>query len=89
LPAHFKLADGRWLAAVPAAEWPELDEERRGRVGVGPYVLREWKYGERMAFAANPFYYRGQPATPNLIVRFIPQDDTAQALLAGQMNVLA
>ncbi len=89
LPAHQRLADGRWLAEVPAAEWPDLDEVRRGLMGVGPYVLKEWTYGERMVFAANPFYYRSAPATPNLVVHFIPQGQTASDLLAGKVDVLA
>jgi ABC-type transport system substrate-binding protein len=42
-----------------------------------------------MRFEANPYYFLGTPATPNLIVRFIETpEQAAQLLLAGEVDVL-
>jgi len=89
-PAHQVLSDGRRLAEVPASQWGNYAEVSQRPLGVGPYVLKEWTYGQRMVFTANPFYFQGPPATPNLIVRFIMMPEAAVgALIAGELDLLS
>ena len=89
LPAHQVVSDGRKLADVPASEWNYLDEVMRNPLGAGPYVLSHWEYGKEMFFTANPYYYQGQPATPNIAVRiFNTPEQAIAALAAGEVDVL-
>ena len=87
-PAHMVLSDGRRLADVPASQWLSLPEVTSTPLGVGPYVVKEWEYGRRIVLTANPHYYAGPPATPNIIVRFVEQDQIMSALRSGEIDVL-
>jgi ABC-type transport system substrate-binding protein len=87
-PAHRVLSDGRTLADVPAAEWTTLPEIAENPIGVGPYVLTEWVKGEKMVFAANPYYYGGAPKTPNLVIAFITPENAEAQLIGGQVDLL-
>jgi len=87
-PAHRVLSDGRTLADVPASEWTTLPEIAENPIGVGPYVLTEWVRGEKMVFAANPYYYAGAPKTPNLIIAFITPENAEAQLIGGQVDIL-
>jgi ABC-type transport system substrate-binding protein len=91
IPAHQILKDGRRLADVPPSEWGALEELTLSPLGIGPYVLKQWDRNGvgSMRFEANPYYFLGTPATPNLIVRFIETpEQAAQLLLAGEVDVL-
>lgn len=85
LPAHFVLPDGRTLAKA-AQDLQTLSLTHMP--GAGPYSLKSWSYGQEMVLRANPYYVSGAPLTGEIRVRFIPQMDTAQALLKGQVDVL-
>jgi len=87
-PAHRVLSDGRTLADVPASEWTTLPEIAENPIGVGPYVLTEWVKGEKMVFAANPYYYGGAPKTPNLVIAFITPENAEAQLIGGQVDLL-
>jgi ABC-type transport system substrate-binding protein len=87
-PAHRVLSDGRTLADVPAAEWTTLPEIAENPIGVGPYVLTEWVKGERMVFEANPYYYGGEPKTPNIVISFITPENAEAQLIGGQVDIL-
>jgi ABC-type transport system substrate-binding protein len=44
-----------------------------------------------MVFAANPHYYQGPPATPNIVVRFVWYKNpkwVAELLTAGEIDVV-
>jgi len=46
-------------------------------VGSGPFMLVEWKKGEELVMRANPYYYeKGLPKTPELRIRYIPDDNS-------------
>lgn len=46
-------------------------------VGSGPYALVEWKKGEELVMRANTHYHeKGLPKTPELHLRYIPDDNT-------------
>ncbi len=50
-------------------------------VGDGPYRFRSWKRGEGLRYAANPRYWRGLPAVPELVIRSVPNPSTNLLLL--------
>jgi ABC-type transport system substrate-binding protein len=88
VPAHQITRDGRKLGDVPFSQWDGLDEVHHRPLGVGPYMIKEWVYGERIVLEANPHYFRGTPATPNIIVKFLRRDQIFDALLAGEVDIL-
>lgn len=88
-PAHQVLSDGRTLADVPAKEWTTLPEIAEAPIDTGPYMITEWVKGQSMTFAANPFFYKGAPKTPNMIIKFVADTNQAVAqLLTGDVDVL-
>jgi len=73
-----------WNTATPPAEI----------VGTGPFVLREFKPGERLVFDRNPMYWRtgpdGQklPYLDRLVLQFIPEQNAELlALQAGTTDL--
>ncbi len=61
-------------------------------VGDGPYRFVSWTRGEGLRYAANPRYWRGEPAVATLTIRTIPDPSTNLLLLrAGDLdwNLLA
>ncbi|MEK7276346.1 MAG: ABC transporter substrate-binding protein [Chloroflexota bacterium] len=88
-PSHLVLADGRTLADVPAAEWTTVPEIAETPIDTGPYMLTGWVKGQSMTFTANPFFYKGAPKTPNMIIKFVADTNQAVAqLLTGDVDVL-
>jgi len=88
-PAHQVISDGRTLADVPAAEWATLPEISESPLGAGPYMITEWVKGQSMTFEANPFFWKGAPKTPKVVIQFIPDTNQAVAqLLTGEVDVL-
>lgn len=79
---------GKTLADVPAKDWATLPEIAERPIGVGPYVLKEWVKGEKMVFEANPFYYKGEPQTRNLVIAIITPENAEAQLLGGQVDIL-
>ncbi len=74
LPSHQQLPDGRRLADVPAAEWTAHPEIMHGLLGVGPYFVKSWDYGQGVVLEANPHYYRGLPAIRRIEIQYLPID---------------
>jgi ABC-type transport system substrate-binding protein len=88
-PSQRVLSDGRRLEEVPPAEWPNLPEIILSPIGLGPYRLISWEFGQRMTFAANPYFVLGAPRTPNIEIRFIGDSSAAvDQLLDGSVHVL-
>lgn len=83
-PAPFFLSEG--LAGyyiMPEHVWQDQEpvsgelNQFQGMVGNGAYILEEIVPGESYTFSANPDYYRGAPAVPNLIAKVV-KDRTQQ-----------
>ena len=88
-PSHRVLSDGRVLADVPASEWTTLPEVAESPIDTGPYMITGWEKGQSMTFEANPNFYKGAPATPNVIIKFVADTNQAVAqLLTGDVDVL-
>jgi ABC-type transport system substrate-binding protein len=79
---------GKTLAEVPAKDWATLPEIAEKPMDVGPYVLKEWVKGEKMVFEANPYWVKGAPKTPNIVISFITAENAEAQLLSGQVDVL-
>jgi ABC-type transport system substrate-binding protein len=79
---------GKTLAEVPAKDWATLPEIAENPIGVGPYVIKEWTKGEKMVFEANPYFYKGEPKTKNIIISFITPENAEAQLLGGQVDIL-
>ena len=83
LPAHILRAE------VPLAR---AAFNAAPNVGDGPFRFLFWHRGEGLAYVANPRYWRGRPAVPNLAIRMIPDPSTNLLLLrSGSLdwNLLA
>jgi ABC-type transport system substrate-binding protein len=72
---YFKYLLAMPYAAVVAREAVEYygEEFLNNPVGTGPYVLKEWRRGLRLAFARNPKYHHG----------FYPSEGSAEDSAAG------
>ena len=46
----------------------------------GPYKLTEWQSGQSITLEANDNYWGEAPKTERIVIRFIPQEEQAQAL---------
>ncbi|MGQ0603033.1 MAG: ABC transporter substrate-binding protein [Anaerolineales bacterium] len=88
LPAHQIIGDGRRLVDVSPTEWGTLREVNAYPLGVGPYRMVKWEFGKEMVLEANPHYFAGPPATPNIIVKFLEHEAVIDALLASEVDVL-
>ncbi|MEW6093037.1 MAG: ABC transporter substrate-binding protein [Chloroflexota bacterium] len=88
-PSHRVLSDGRVLADVPASEWATLPEIAEDPMGWGPYQLVEWVKGEKLVYAANPYWVFGTPATPNFVIQIITAEAAETLLLGGEVDMLA
>lgn len=65
-------------------------EDLAAGIGTGPYRLVEWVEGEYLILEANENYWRGAPAIDRVIWReFATEDAAVQALLAGEIDVIA
>jgi len=88
-PSHQVLADGRNLVDVPAAEWATLPEIAETPLSFGAYYITEWVKGQSLTLAANPYFWGGEVATPNVIYVFVADTNQAVAqLLNGDVDYL-
>lgn len=57
--------------------------------GTGPYRVTSWDAEEQMVFEANENWYKGEPATPNIVMNVIPEASSrAMAIENGEVDVL-
>lgn len=88
-PSHQVLSDGRNLKDVPAAEWATLPEIAETPLSFGAYYITEWVKGQSITLAANPYWWGGEVATPNVIYVFLADTNQAVAqLLNGDVDYL-
>ncbi len=58
-------------------------------VGTGPYVLTEWNVGDSIVLEANEDYWGEAAKTPNVIIRNIPEAETAMLELeSGGVDIV-
>ena len=79
LPSHLYAADFSDFMTSPLNTAPEVTS--------GPYLFEERSSGEFVRLAANPNYYDGAPAIPNLLYRIVADPATLnQALQNGAVD---
>jgi len=73
-------------------QFNNVADSARTPVGYGPYLIQEWKAGESIVLARNPFYFRateGLPVFNTLVFRFTSDPATAVSdLLSGSCDLL-
>lgn len=58
-------------------------------VGVGPFIVKQWKHNQEIDLAPNPYYWRGKPKLHEVIFEFIKDTETAYNLYqTGQVDVM-
>lgn len=85
-PATLLFAGGIQGAIVPKhllAAFHDLNKIgfNSAPIGSGPYVVREWRHGDRLLLDANPAYFRGAPRIPHVDIRFVPDSNTLLTLV--------
>ncbi|MDG9719738.1 ABC transporter substrate-binding protein [Streptomyces sp. DH24] len=56
-------------------------------VGTGPYVLADWRKGEKLTFKANPTYWGGAPKVKKVTMAIVEDDDVrATRLRSGDLD---
>lgn len=56
-------------------------------VGTGPYVLADWRKGEKLVFRANPDYWGGAPKVKRVTMAVVAADDVrATRLRSGDLD---
>jgi peptide/nickel transport system substrate-binding protein len=50
-------------------------------VGSGPFKLKEWARGDHMTFVANDDYFLGAPKLKEIVIKFVPDENTEVNLL--------
>jgi ABC-type transport system substrate-binding protein len=56
-------------------------------MGVGPDIITKWTPGVSMTFAANPFFFLGAPATPQITVEIVDSGTLEAKLLDGSVDI--
>ncbi len=71
---------------------PQIDVASRVPIGWGPYMIQNWKSGDRITLVKNPYFFRaaeGYPKFDELVFRFIADANTAiSELTAGNCDIL-
>lgn len=77
---------------LKAADLAKADNVKRGALGWGPYIFKEWSAGQYIRLEKNPNYFRaseGFPKFDTLIFRFMKDAEAGiSALIAGQCDLL-
>ena len=74
------------LGVQSKAYFEEVGEEKYmdGPIGVGPYVVKEWKKGEYLTMEANPNYrFEGLPLTQEIEFKVVADDASRTIQLQG------
>jgi len=72
LPKHI-LEGHTGLNADPFIHWPTISS--------GPFVITEWVAGDHMTLWPNPHFYKGRPILDQVLIKFVPDPETALAAL--------
>jgi peptide/nickel transport system substrate-binding protein len=85
-PQGFPILPAHLLAQYPDFNHLPFNERP---VGGGPYVVRDWRHGDRVELDANPYYFRGTPRIAHMTIRFVSDENTAiNQLRTGEGDLL-
>ena len=85
------LASQRGFAAlIPSSKAVAEDLQNRAPVGTGPFILKEWKSGDRILLTRNPHYWQtGKPYLEEIVLRAIPDHETRYAAaVSGEVDLV-
>jgi len=54
----------------------------------GPYQVSQWQAGQSITLVANPKWWGTPPASKTVVIRYISQDQQAQALQNGEVQII-
>ncbi|NUT53885.1 MAG: ABC transporter substrate-binding protein [Saccharothrix sp.] len=79
------------LGIVPRKAFESVDVDsapfNTAPIGTGPYVVAEWRTGDRMVLKANEDHWAGAPAIKTVTVVFVPDDNArATRMAAGEFD---
>ncbi|NOZ29807.1 MAG: ABC transporter substrate-binding protein [Chloroflexi bacterium] len=84
-----RLAD---VPILPKHIWSQVDDPQNfaGRVGTGPYRLVEYVPEQFYRLEANPDYFMGRPAVPEIVLPIIVEQTTMfSALKSGEVDAVS
>ncbi len=75
-------------SAMAAGPLAFKDQFGQSPIGTGPMKFVEWAQGEQIVLERNPDYWGGAPSLEQVIVRFLPDDNTQLAQLrSGEIQM--
>jgi len=90
LPALMSIQSSNNVVQSPTAWKTKGDDYNRNPVGTGPYVLKSWTAGDRMALEKNPDYWNtGHPYLDRIILKPLPDAQSRFASLqSGEADII-
>ncbi len=89
--AHSSMASPGITALIGSPTALEKDPEgfHRKPIGTGPFILKEWRSGDRVILEKNPNYWQaGLPYLDQVVYRIMPDGNTRyQSLRAGEVDI--
>ncbi len=85
------ITDTRGLGnLIPSPQAVEQGTQNRQPIGTGPFMLKEWKSGDRFIVVKNPNYWqKNQPYLDAIVFRPLPDHQTRYASLqSGQVDII-
>lgn len=63
------------------AKYPNINQVPFNQlpIGTGPFKVSRWIHGDRIEYAANPFYFRGAPKLHGITVFIVPDANTMES----------
>ena len=57
-------------------------------MGSGPYIIKEWEFGDHIVYEANKDYFKGEPNVKSILLKVISDSNAAViALQTGEINL--
>lgn len=81
-----------YIVPKNAGDLTKMDswDYNRNPIGTGPWVVKQWKSGEYIEFAKNPYYREaGKPYLDGVIIKILPSREVGMQLLGtGEIHAL-
>ncbi len=63
------------------AKYPNINQVPFNQlpIGTGPFKVLRWIHGDRIEYAANPYYFRGRPKLRGITVYIVPDGNTQES----------